>query len=171
MIIPTLETERLILRAPREDDVAPLAAFFAGPRSASLGGPQAHWQVWRGHAMVIGHWHMRGYGFWSVDEKSTGNFAGRVGLWYPHDWPEPEIGWTLVDGAEGRGIAHEAALASRNYAYESLGWTTAISLIAPDNQRSIALAQRLGAVYEAPFQHPQYGPMGIYRHPAPETLR
>ena len=171
MNIPSLETDRLILRPPVEADVGPLSQFFAGPRAASLGGPLARWQVWRAHAMIIGHWHMRGFGLWSVDEKATGDFVGRVGLWYPDEWPEPEIGWTVVDAAEGRGFAHEAALASRNYAYQKLGWTTAISLIANDNQRSIALAERLGAGYEAPFDHPQYGAMGVYRHPGPGSLQ
>ena len=74
-----------------------------------------------------------------------------------------------MEHAEGRGIAREAALASRRYAYDTLGWTTAISLISHDNLRSQALAERLGAVREDDYEHPSYGSMRIYRHPGPEA--
>ena len=72
--------------------------------------------------------------------------------------------------AEGRGIAFEAALVARRYAYETLGWSTAISLIAPSNARSAALAERLGAAYERDFDHVRYGRAAIYRHPSPNAL-
>ena len=67
---------------------------------------------------------------------------GLVGLWFPEGWHEPEIGWILFEGAEGRGIAREAAEAARAHAYGTLGWTTAVSVIHPGNARSIALADR-----------------------------
>ena len=92
-----------------------------------------------------------------------------VGLFYPEGWPEPEIAWTVFDGAEGRGIAFESATAARDHAYTALGWTTAVSLIAPDNPRSIALARRLGAVHDGDYPHPDHGTLQIYRHPAPEA--
>ncbi|MEM9138761.1 MAG: GNAT family N-acetyltransferase, partial [Pseudomonadota bacterium] len=99
-----------------------------------------------------------------------GRYVGRVGLWFPDGWPEPEIGWSLTAEGEGRGIAHEAALAARAYAYDTLGWTTAISLISPDNVRSIALAERMGCTREPDFEHAEYGTMGVWRHPGPEAL-
>ena len=167
--IPELETERLRLRAPTAADFEHEAAFMATPRSAGVGGPATRAATWRSFASVIGHWVLRGFGFWAVEEKATGKYCGHVGLWFPEDWPEPEIGWTVMDHAEGRGIAHEAALASRTHAYGTLGWTTAISLIAPTNTRSQALAARLGAVRESLFEHESYGPMEIWRHPVPEV--
>jgi RimJ/RimL family protein N-acetyltransferase len=169
-MIPTLETQRLVLRAPSEADFEADVAFFASDRSANIGGPFPPDLVWRKLAAILGHWVLRGYGLWSVDEKATGSYCGRVGLHYPNGWPEPEIGWRLVADAEGRSIAYEAALAARNHAYETLGWSTAISLIGPGNTRSVALAQRLGATREPDYVHPSYGTLETYRHPSPQAL-
>lgn len=169
--IPTLETERLILRAPSLADLPALVAFFAGPRSHFVGGPLTEELVWRTLAGELGHWSLRGYGRWAVEDRATGAYCGLVGLWNPGGWPEPEIGWQMVDAAEGRGIAHEAALATRRYAYETLNWSTVISLIAVDNTRSRALAERLGAKDDGAFTHDRFGSMRIWRHPSPDQLR
>ncbi|MEL6768531.1 MAG: GNAT family N-acetyltransferase [Pseudomonadota bacterium] len=168
--IPTIETERLVLRAPAEADYAAWLAFNETDRTAFVGGRASPNTVWRGLATYLGHWALRGYGMWAVDLKETGEFCGNVGPWCPQGWPEPEIGWTLTGNAEGKGIAREAALASRAYAYGTLGWTTAISLIDPQNVRSIALAQRLGAWWDGDFVHDEYGTMGVWRHPGPDAL-
>ena len=168
--IPTLETERMFLRAMRADDIEAEIAFFQTERSRSVGGPIPANQVWRAVAGMIGHWALRGYGFWALEEKTTGTYLGRAGLWNPHPWPEPEIGWTLMQPAEGKGFAHEAALAARAYAYDTLGWTTANSLILAGNTRSEALAGRLGARLEGEYLHPTVGAMNIWRHPSPGQL-
>ncbi len=165
--IPTLETERMFLRAMREDDIEAEIAFFQTDRSKSVGGPLAAAQVWRAVAGMIGHWALRGYGFWALEEKATGAYLGRAGLWNPHPWPEPEIGWTLMASAEGKGFAHEGALAARDYAYDRLGWTTAISLIMAGNARSETLARRLGATRAGEYLHPIIGAMNVWRHPSP----
>lgn len=169
--IPVLETDRLILRAPREADFQAECDFYASDRCAHVGGKMDPEQVWRMLACFVGHWAFRGYGFWGVEEKATGTYCGRVGLWKPEGWPEPEVGWTLMQAAEGRGIAHEAAIAARTYAYGTLGWDTAISLIAPENARSIALAERLGATLDYEWDHARFGRTLVYRHPAPEALQ
>jgi len=169
-LIPTLETTRLTLRAPAESDLDAESAFFASARSVHVGGPKTREEVWRMIATFLGHWQIRGYGFWAIDEKDSGRYCGRAGLWFPEGWPEPEIGWALMEGTEGRGIAFEAANAARDYAYDILGWDTAISLIAPGNDRSIRLAERLGARFEREYEHPRFGRMRIYRHPAPDAL-
>ncbi|MGR3469083.1 MAG: GNAT family N-acetyltransferase, partial [Shimia sp.] len=65
-MIPTLHTERLILRALNEDDFAPLAAFYADDRSRFVGGPKDADQTWRILATEIGHWTLRGYGRFGV---------------------------------------------------------------------------------------------------------
>lgn len=163
--IPTLETERLFLRAMREEDVDAETAFFASDRSRFVGGPLVRAQVWRTVAAMIGHWALRGFGFWALEEKATGAYLGRVGLWAPDGHPGRELGWTLMEGAEGKGFAYEAAVAARAHAYEALGWTTAISLIAAGNLRSEALATRLGARFESEYLHPIHGAMNIWRHP------
>jgi RimJ/RimL family protein N-acetyltransferase len=115
-------------------------------------------------AAMAGHWTLRGYGFWALESKATGEFVGWAGLFNPEGWPEPEIGWTLLPGARGQGFATEAVLRSRAYAYETLGWKTAISLIRLPNEASIAVAERVGAHLERAtiFREAE---IGIYRHP------
>ena len=171
LTIPTLETERLILRAPSLDDFAPEVAFFASDRSAGVGGKQTPEQVWRYLAFHIGHWAFRGYGMFAIVEKSTGLYCGRSGPYFPEGWPEAEIGWTVMQAAEGRGIAFEAATRARQFAFETLGWRTAISLIDCDNLRSQALAERMGATLESRYMHPQFGDMQVWRHPKAEDFQ
>ena len=168
--IPTISTERLTLRAPEQRDFPGFAAFFASERSKFVGGPVPAEQSWRMLAVELGHWQLRGYGRWAVEETATGRFAGIIGLWNPDGWPEPEIGWDLMDGFEGKGYATEAARAARDYAYDVLGWPTAISLVAPGNDGSRRVAQRLGATQDGLFTHERFGTLEIWRHPAPSEL-
>ena len=168
---PTIQTERLTLRGLGPEDLPYLQPFFASDRSRYVGGLVSYEQSWRFLAAEIGHWTLRGYGRWGVDDRATGTPVGLVGLWNPEGWPEPEIGWDLWDGAEGKGFATEAARAARDYAYETLGWTTAISLVHPDNHASAAVAQRLGARRDGIFTHVRFGEVHIWRHPSPEELR
>lgn len=170
MLIPRLQTPRLTLRAPAIGDFDALAAFYGGPRSRFVGGPVTREQAWRILAGEIGHWTLRGFGRWALEDRATGRFAGLVGLWFPEGWPEAEIGWSLVDGFEGRGFATEAALAAREHAYDALGWSTAISLVSPDNAASAAVARRMGARLDGRFTHDRFGPMDIWRHPAAADL-
>lgn len=165
--IPVLDTGRFLMRGYRADDIAAFTAFYASPRSHFVGGPLDADLACRAIMTYAGHWHLRGYGRWMIEDKHTGQTLGNVGLWYPEGWPEPEIGWTLFDGAEGRGTAYETALAARAYAYGTLGWTTAISLIDPANARSRALAERLGCAPDGMFTHTRFGRMDIWRHPEP----
>lgn len=167
--IPTLTTGRLTLRAPRESDLEAMAAFGASDRNLFVGGPMDRWQVWRGLLANIGHWALRGYGFWSVDTKG-GDFVGRVGVIFHDGWPEPELAWHLFDGFEGKGYAWEAAAAARRHAYDVLSMGPLISMVDPANVRSVALAGKLGATFER-ADPGQINPFHVYRHPGPEALR
>lgn len=170
MQIPTITTDRLILRAPKAEDVPPFADFYASDAARFVGGPMPQYKVWRYLAEVLGHWQLRGFGRWIVERRDQPGAIGLVGLHEPPDWPELEVGWMLWDGI-GRGFASEAGLASRRHAYDTLGKTTLISSIVPGNDASVRVAERMGAVREAqPFVHPTFGAMEIYRHPAPEAL-
>ena len=102
--IPVLETERLRMRAFRIEDVEPEREFMMSERSIGVGGPFPAEQAWRSISGFIGHWVLRGYGFWAVEEKASGTYVGRVGPWYPEGWPEPEIGWSVTAAGEGKGI-------------------------------------------------------------------
>lgn len=169
--IPTLTTERLVLRAPTMADFPAFAEFRADPvRSKGVGGPHGTGNAFEKFAEIIGHWQLMGFGRFLVADRQTGEALGVVGPYHPPDWPESEIAWSVFAAAEGRGIAYEAALASRTYAYQALGWRTAISMIMPDNARSIALAERMGCTRDADFVHEDMGTMQVWRHPAPDEV-
>lgn len=167
--IPTLETDRLILRAPKLADFDAIAAFFGSERAKFVGGPISAELAWRNMAQEAGHWVLQGFGRWILEEKETGKTVGMVGLWHPAGFPERELGYDLYDGATGKGYAIEAATAARAYAYDVLGWTTVISLIAKDNAASIAVAARMGATQDGTFTHERFGETVIMRHPAPQV--
>lgn len=170
LIIPTVETERLRLRAPEWSDFDAFSAFRMSNRTEHLGGPCTRTQAFDKLGEIIGHWHLRGYGRWMVADKTTDTPIGIVGCFYPDDWPEPEIAWSVFEGAEGRGIAHEAAIATLRFAYNTLGWTTAVSCTTPENTRSQALAVRLGATREDDFTTVDGLLLQVYRHAGPEAF-
>jgi ribosomal-protein-alanine N-acetyltransferase len=168
--IPTVETARLRLRAPMPQDFEAYAAFRQSERTHILGGPNGRDEAFHMLCGLVGHWHIRGYGRWMVADRATDAPLGVVGPYFPDDWPEPEIGWSLFDAAEGRGIAFEAATVARDYAFGVLGWTRAVSLIVPHNHRSAALARRMGCVCDGQYPHPVYGPMDVWRHRPPGAV-
>ena len=168
--IPTLETERLILRAHALDDFDAFAEFYASDHAKFVGGPMTRELAWRNLALEAGHWLLQGFGRWAIVEKDTGQWVGITGLWHPNGFPEREIGWDLAEHATGKGYATEAARAARAYAYDTLGWTTLISLVADGNDASAAVAARLGATHDGRFTHERFGPMNVFRHPGPEAL-
>src|SRR5919202_1335420 len=133
----TLETERLILREFRDSDTDEYAELCADEEVMRYVGGRAlnRAEAWRQMAMLAGHWLLRGYGFWAVEEKRTGALVGRVGCWRPEGWLDFEIGWTLARKFWGRGYATEAARASMDYAFTRLGRRHVVSIIHPDNAR------------------------------------
>jgi RimJ/RimL family protein N-acetyltransferase len=146
-----LETDRLILRPFAAADFDAYAAIHANPevtRYLTTTGPMPRWEAWRSMAMFAGHWHLRGYGVWAVEEKATGAFIGRAGLYNPDGWPGPEVGWAFARSAWGNGYATEAGRAAMNHAFDVLGWEHIISVIHPENARSIRVAERLGMAFE-----------------------
>ncbi|GIT91201.1 acetyltransferase [Jannaschia pagri] len=166
-MIPTLTTARLTLRAPTLADFEAHAAFRASDRAAFVGGPSDRSISWGHFAAIPGQWALRGYGRWLVADRDADAPLGIVGLHHPDDWPEPELAWTMYAAGEGRGVAQEAALAARAYAYDTLGWTTLMSFVDPANTRSMALALRLGCHPDGTHSHPQFGTFHVMRHPAP----
>ncbi|MBI1251973.1 MAG: GNAT family N-acetyltransferase [Alphaproteobacteria bacterium] len=148
---PTLETDRLILRPPRHEDFPAFAAFAADERVMRfLGGVAPSGDaVWRGMAELAGSWALLGFGMFSVFEKDSGRWVGRLGPWRPAGadgaWPGKEVGWGLIADAQGKGYATEGAAATMDWAFDQLGWDEIIHCIEPRNAPSIAVAQRLGA--------------------------
>ena len=146
----TLETERLILRQWREADFEPYAEICADPEVMRyLGGkPFTRLEAWRHLAYLIGHWQLRGYGHWAVEERSSGKMIGRLGFFNPEGWPGFEIGWTLSRESWGKGYATEGARRALHHAFTEMGRDHVISLIHPENKASIRVAERLGEKVE-----------------------
>jgi len=168
LTIPRIETDRLILRAPQESDFDAFAAFGASKRAKWVGGPYSRFRSWGGFLGMFGHWALRGYGFWMLETKADRGIAGRVGFAFHDGWDEPELGWHIFDGFEGKGFAFEAVSAARTYAARHLGLNGVISYIAHANDRSRKLAERLGATFEREGELLGQ-PCQIYRHPNEKT--
>jgi len=167
--IPVFHTERLTLRGFEAADFDDVARFYADPNSTMYGGPCDRITAWRKVATYPGHWVLRGYGPFAIEETATGTFLGWSGMWDPEGWPEPEITWALLPEFQGRGFATEAARRSLQAAYEHFGWTTAISLIDDRNKASMAVALRIGATDEC--EADVFGSPGrIFRHARLEDL-
>lgn len=143
---PTLETARLILRPPQAEDLDAWAAFSADPDiTRHIGGLQSRSQTWRVLNAMVGAWVTEGFSMWSVIEKESGRWIGRMGPWQPADWPTAEVGWSLAREAHGKGYATEAGVAALDFAFDTLGWDQVDHCIAPDNLASAKVAARLGA--------------------------
>ena len=99
---------------------------------------------------MAGAWSLTGVAMFSVIERETGLWLGRIGPWQPLGWPGTEVGWSLHPDAHGKGYAMEAAVASIDYAFDVLGWTEVIHCIDPDNVPSQKLAERLGSHQPGP---------------------
>ncbi len=144
--IPLLETTRLILRPSRPEDFDAFADFMSDEEYARhVGGAQNRSLAWRGFLQIAGAWHLQGFSMFSVISKATGAWIGRVGPWMPEGWPGTEVGWGIIRSCCNKGYATEAAIASINWAFSSLGWDEVIHAIDPDNEASIAVAKKLGS--------------------------
>lgn len=147
LAIPSLETERLTLRPFREADVAPFFELSQDPDVMRYVGDRrvpTLQEAWRGIAGWIGHWALRGYGQWAIEERSSGRLIGRAGIINPAEWPGAEVGYLLGRAWWGHGYATEAARAAMDWGFEQFDFSDLISLIDPDNTASIAVATRLG---------------------------
>ena len=143
----TLDTPRLRLRQFSAADWPAYAAMCGDTetmRYIATGQPQTPDEAWRSIAIFLGHWQLRGYGMWALERRDTGELIGRVGFIDPPGWPGFELGWLLAREHWGRGYAREAATAALRHAFETLQRERVISLIRPQNLRSIALAEVLG---------------------------
>lgn len=152
---PVLQTERLTLRPLAMEDFPRWAEMMADPvASKFLGGVQPASTAWRGFMSMAGAWSLTGVSMFSLIERDTGLWLGRIGPWTPHGWPGTEVGWGLHPDAQGKGYGVEAATATLDYAFDVLGWTDVIHCIDPDNTPSQRLAERLGSYNQGPTRMP-----------------
>lgn len=152
---PVLNTERLILRPTAMEDFPRWAEMMADPEASRfLGGVQPAATAWRGFMTMAGAWSLTGVSMFSLIERDTGLWLGRIGPWRPEGWPGNEVGWGLHPDAQGKGYGVEAATATLDYAFDVLGWEDVIHCIDPDNTPSQRLAERVGSRNLGPTRLP-----------------
>lgn len=149
------------------DDFAPLYDLFASDRAHYMGGPVDAKQMWYWIAAEVGSWQLKGFGSWGIERNSDGAFMGQIGINQPHHFPEPELGWVLLEDYEGHGYAAEAATRARDWYWANTEAQSVVSYITPGNTRSEALATKLGAARDPDAALPE-GEMpaetAVYRH-------
>jgi RimJ/RimL family protein N-acetyltransferase len=151
MNVPELQTERLVMRGFRDEDLDALAELSADPEVTKwVGDPNGltREETWRRLAYFVGHWELRGFGQWALFEREGGRMVGRAGLLQPEGWPGLEVGWLVGREFWGRGYAPEAGRAAMDWAHEALGADHIISLIEDENERSARVAEKLGMTVE-----------------------
>lgn len=165
---PVLVTARLRLRRPTMDDIAPSYRFWSSDRSVMMGGPWSMETLVAETRGLLAQWQKHGFGLFTVTRHGSDEGIGGIGPFFPDPYPEPELGWSLWNAAdEGQGLAHEAAVAARDWFFVVSGYRTAVSHTDPGNTRSHRLCERLGAVVDPEAPHP-YGdePTLTWRHTA-----
>ena len=146
---PRLATDRLVLRQWSESDVEPYGRMLADPGTARFivpgGEPVKPARAWEHAALMAGHWALHGLGMFVVEDRTTGQFLGRVGVWSPPGWFGLEVGWGIVPQARGQGIAFEASVAAMTWTFDRTGADEIVHCIDEENIRSQGLARRLGS--------------------------
>ena len=158
--VPVIETERLTLRLPRLTDWDVLEPIWTTDRGIHIGGPLEPKDAWLDFNQLVAGWVLRGHGGLTICDKD-GAVLGMVLLGHEYGDPQPELGWLLIDTAEGHGYATEAARALLPVCRAIYG-TGFVSYIADDNTASIRLAERLGA--RKTGTHPLGAHVGIYAY-------
>jgi RimJ/RimL family protein N-acetyltransferase len=166
-----LETERLLLRQFRQDDIDAYAAMLSDEETMQyIGGTGDRMDAWIRMAAALGHWQLRGYGLFAVEEKTSGRFIGRIGAYYPEGWPAIELGWALVPAAQGKGYATEAARSCAQWMFDELKLGEIISIIHPDNSPSIRVAERLGERLKTTWRYKEVDTLVYAMAPADLSL-
>jgi RimJ/RimL family protein N-acetyltransferase len=156
---PRVETARLVLRPWRKDDLRPYHAIISHPEVHRHFGPNpmSMEHCWRRLMASAGGWQFNGFGTWAVERKGDSKLVGNVGLFTawrdlePEFGEEPEMGWIMAAEMHGQGMASEACRAALDWAEANLAPSPLWAIVAPANEPSIKLAEKLGfeRVHEA----------------------
>jgi RimJ/RimL family protein N-acetyltransferase len=142
-----LETERLRLRPYRLEDLDDLAAMFSDPEHMRwYPAPFDRETSTAWLERQVAAYGTRGFALWIVEDRATHEFLGTAGptVQTVEDMDEVEIGWHTRPGRKGEGIAPEAAAAARDWAFANLEIDHLISLVRPENQASVRVAEKIG---------------------------
>jgi RimJ/RimL family protein N-acetyltransferase len=172
MTIPTLTTERLILRGFRREDFAGVYALWSDPRTGRLMGmqPMSEEDCWAKFLRSFGAWQVNGFGFWGVEEKASGNFVGELGFLNAKraiepPLPVPEMGWSFSPSVQGRGYATEGVAAAIRWGEDHFGRARFSAIIAPENEPSLKLARKFGFAEVARTTYKDHPTIILYREP------
>ncbi|QUJ77396.1 GNAT family N-acetyltransferase [Sulfitobacter albidus] len=151
--IPTINTQRLSLRAMRAEDFQRFAEIWAKPSVVVhiSGKPWPKSRSWDAFLRNAGHWQIVGFGQWAVQVHRQSQMAGQTGFFFGsrglgEDFdPFPEAGWVLDPGAQGQGLGLEAARAAHDWFDRVVAGRT-VCMITPDNESSLRIATTLGYV-------------------------
>ena len=169
--VPEVATARTRLRAMRLEDFPAWAEILCSDRARWMDGPYGRDDAFVEFEASTGAWLLRGHGCWTVADLATDEVLGFVCLNMEPSDRETELGFFVREGAEGRGLAWEAAAAARDWAWAQ-GFPSLVSYVDPANTRSAALAERLGARRdpgaEAEFVGTPDEGVAVYRHPRPD---
>jgi [ribosomal protein S5]-alanine N-acetyltransferase len=164
MEIPTLTTQRLIMRGPQANDFRGYRDFFADAEaSAFYGGPLSAALAWRKLAIDIGHWALRGHGMWTLIDRDSAVMVGSCGIVWPEGWPRHELSWWIAASARRQGFADEASHAAINWATAAGGFATVETHMKDDNEAARRLAEKLGGVIIARETFPDGIARNVYR--------
>ena len=161
--VPVLDTRRLQMRAPRVYDFDAYASILCSQRAIHMGGPFSRQEAWTDFTNYTARWLLHGHGLWTLDAETTPS-AGFVTLGFDWEDPEAELGIFLTREAEGQGIAAEAVIAARDYAFGALNWDSVVSYVAPENTRCIALMQKLQTARDIAAEKALGDGTRVYRH-------
>ena len=159
------QTERLTLRQAKKSDAKALHTVFGNSEVMQFGeGPQGIEWVYSWIEQAKRSYDFHGYGLWVIDLSGHTDAIGYCGLtWFPNinGQPETEIGYRLSRNHWNQGLGTEAAMAVRNVAFSHFDLSRLIALIAPDNTRSIRVAEKLGMAYDGAvmlegYSHPDF---------------
>jgi RimJ/RimL family protein N-acetyltransferase len=161
--VPVTDTRRLQLRAPRVYDFDAYARILCSDRAVHMGGPFTREEAWTDFTNYTALWLLHGHGLWTIDAQTTPS-AGFVLLGYEYEDPEAELGIFVTPEIEGQGIAEEATIAAREYAFEILRWDSVASFVDPANTRCISLMERLGTARDITAEKAIGDGTLVYRH-------
>lgn len=161
--VPTIITERLLLRPMTADDWEPYSALMLSERARYMGGPFSVKVAWGKFCADHAQWDLFGAGALMLEDRDTRACLGQVGINSGPLFPEKEIGWLVFPEAEGRGYAFEAASVLRDWARTVRRLNTLVSYVDPQNDRSRRLAERLGATLDGTAPRPDPTDL-VYRH-------
>ncbi|MEM9126236.1 MAG: GNAT family N-acetyltransferase [Pseudomonadota bacterium] len=163
-LVPRIETDRLVLRAPELRDFDDYAGILMSDRAGFIDGPYDREGAWQDFTQYVAGWMLRGAGVWTVEDKTNAAVLGFVSVAMEFGDQEHELGYLLTDTAEGKGIATEAVTAARSFAFDTQKLPSLVSYVDPDNAKSAHVARRVGAIRDVRAESAFEEPVHVYRH-------